>query len=219
MATFACCVSGFACFGSVSPKLPRGALTSGCPGDRAARGVSPHRATERVAVPGVIATSGTPPAAGHPEVRPNPPPSSGRRAPHTSLNKLADRAAESKRNQSVIKDWPLWSGHFPASSVRHKVRSALSSGMLMRLGPFTSDERSRPSPSQKGERDSRPRASRSREQRDTRPRLAMNPRSPKAKHLRPMAVPPLFRTFRSENPDFARTDTDCSTTATNCFHD
>ena len=45
----------------------------------------------------------------------------------------------------------------------------------------------------------------------------MNPRSPKAKHLHPMAVPPLFRTFRRENPDFARTYTNCSTTATNCF--
>ena len=45
----------------------------------------------------------------------------------------------------------------------------------------------------------------------------MNPRSLKVKHLRPMAVPPLFRTFRRENPDFARTYTNCSTTATNCF--
>ena len=45
----------------------------------------------------------------------------------------------------------------------------------------------------------------------------MNPRSPKAKHLRPMAVPPfLFRTPRRENPDFARTYTKCPTTPTNC---
>ena len=36
-------------------------------------------------------------------------------------------------------------------------------------------------------------------------------------HLRTMVVPPLFRTFRRENPDFARTDTNFSTTATNCF--
>ena len=97
-----------------------------------------------------------------------------------------------------------------------KVRAALSSAML-RLEPFGSHERGRPSPPQKGERDSRPRASRGREQRDTRPCPAMNPRSPKVKHLRTMVVPPLFRTFRRENPDFARTDTNFSTTATNCF--
>ena len=88
---------------------------------------------------------------------------------------------------------------------------------MLRLEPFTSDERNRPSPPQKGERDSRPRASRGREQRDTRPRPAMNPWSPKVKYLRPMVVPPLFRTFRRENPDFARTYTNCATTATNCF--
>ena len=30
----------------------------------------------------------------------------------------------------------------------------------------------------------------------------MNPRSPKAKHLRPMVFPPFFCAFRRENPDF-----------------
>ena len=67
--TFASCVSDFACLGSVFPRFSRGAPTSGCPGGRAARAVSPPRATGRVAVPGVIATSGTTPA-GAPEVRP-----------------------------------------------------------------------------------------------------------------------------------------------------
>ena len=90
---------------------------------------------------------------------------------------------------------------------------------MLRLEPFTSDERSCPSPPRKGERDSRPRASRGREQRDTRPRPAMNPPSLKVKHLRPMAGPPLFRTFRRENPFFLapRTYTNCSTTSTNCL--
>ena len=69
---------------------------------------------------------------------------------------------------------------------------------MLRLEPFTSDERGHLSPPQKGKRDSRPRASRGREQRDTRPRPAMNPRSPKVKYLRPMAVPPLLRTFSDD---------------------
>ena len=115
----------------------------------------------------------------------------------------------------------VWTGRSgPATSRPRsrdvKVRAAFSPGVL-RLEPFTSRERSRSSPPQKGERDSRQRASGGREQHDTRPRPAMNPRSPKAKHLRPMVVPPLFCTFRRENPDFAPTYTNCSTTATNCF--
>ena len=56
-----------------SKKKSRGAPTSGCPWGRAARGASPPRATGRVAVPGVIPTSGTTPAAGAPEVHPTPP--------------------------------------------------------------------------------------------------------------------------------------------------
>ena len=50
-----------------SQKKSRGGGTSGCPWGRAARGASPPRATGRVAVPGVIPTSGTTPA-GAPEV-------------------------------------------------------------------------------------------------------------------------------------------------------
>ena len=61
---FACCVSDFAVLGSVSPKIKsRGGGISGCLWGRAARGASPPRATGRVAVPGVIPTSGTTPAA------------------------------------------------------------------------------------------------------------------------------------------------------------
>ena len=57
----------------------------------------------------------------------------------------------------------VWTGRSgPATSRPRsrdvKVRAAFSPGVL-RLGPFTSRERSCPSPPQKGERDSRPRAS------------------------------------------------------------
>ena len=70
--TFAWCVSDFAVFGSVFQKKSRDGGTSGCPWGRAARGASPPRATGRIAVPGVIPTSGTTPA-GAPEMHPTPP--------------------------------------------------------------------------------------------------------------------------------------------------
>ena len=123
--------------------------------------------------------------------------------------------------QTRLRALRVWTGRSgPATSRPRswdpKGRAAFSSGVLA-LETLGSHERSRPSPQKKVERDSRPRASRGKQQRDTRPRPAMNPRSPKVKHLRTMVVPPLFRTFRRENPDFARTDTNTSTTATNCF--
>ena len=92
----------------------------------------------------------------------------------------AEQTSRNSRNSLTVLlslhwpwDWPFWSGYFPASSAgrKRKGSSGLSSGVL-RLEPFTSRERSHPSPPQKGERDSRPRASKVREQRDTRPRPA-----------------------------------------------
>ena len=116
-------------------------------------------------------------------------------------------------------DWPLWSGHFPTSSASagRKGSSGLLVGRAEARAVYVPRTKLPLAPTKRRACDSGLRASRGREQRDTRPRPAMNPRSPKVKHLRPMVVPPLFRTFRRENPDFSRTYTICSTTATNCF--